>query len=173
MRKFITTALVVIVFGSIAYTLAYGFLDKYIFMEMAPKQPINFSHKIHAGDNEIPCQQCHIYARRSRVSGVPSVQRCMGCHKTVRIDSPEIKKLHSYWNSEKPIPWIKVHDVPDYVYFTHKRHIKRGLRCQECHGAVETMDIVERQFPIAMSWCLNCHKSKNPPGPADCWECHI
>ena len=173
MLRSIATAVVVVIVSIIAFTGGTTLLSSYVFKEDAPIQPINFSHKIHATDNEIPCQQCHIYARRSRSSGVPPVQRCMGCHATVRTDSPEIKKLHAYWNEQKPIPWVKIHNVPDYVYFPHKRHIRRGIKCQECHGPVETMARVRREAPLTMGWCLGCHMKKNPPGPSDCWACHI
>ena len=86
-------------------------------------QPIKFSHKIHAGDNLIPCQYCHIYARRSQVSGVPPVQICIGCHKLVATNLSEVKKLATFWKEKKPIPWVKIHDVPDFVRFIHQKHI--------------------------------------------------
>ena len=106
----------------------------------APEQPIAFSHKIHAGDNEIPCQYCHTEARRSPSAGVPSVNKCMGCHNEVATESPLIRQVSEYWENKEPIPWVKVHDLPDFVHFTHKRHVQAGIACQTCHGPVETMD---------------------------------
>ncbi len=88
--------------------LGVGFLISDQSLGRAPEQPINFSHRIHAGDNEIPCMYCHSYAERARVSGVPNVQRCMGCHKIIKPDSPEIQKVAGYWERKEPIPWIKV-----------------------------------------------------------------
>lgn len=129
-------------------------------------QPIKFSHKIHAGDNKIPCQYCHIYARRSQVSGAPPVQICMGCHKLIGTNLSEIKKLTKFWNDKEPIPWVKIHDVPDFVRFIHKKHINarnktypKGLQCQECHGPVQEMHVVEKFNPDfgLMGWCLECH----------------
>ncbi len=144
------------------------------FSDRSPIQPIEFSHTVHATDNEIPCQHCHIYAATTPVAGVPSVSKCMGCHKSVPSvrESPEILKLVDYWEKREPIPWIKVHDVPDFVHFTHKRHIKAGLACQECHGPVETMDRVTRVAPMRMPWCVECHTEREVENGRDCWTCH-
>ena len=129
-------------------------------------QPIKFSHIIHAADNQIPCQYCHIYARRSQVSGVPPVQLCMGCHKLIGTNLSEVKKLTKFWNDKQPIPWVKIHDVPDFVRFLHRKHINAknevyptGLKCQECHGPIEEMHVVQKADPRfgEMGWCLECH----------------
>jgi len=142
------------------------------FNNSSPIQPIAFSHKIHAGDNKIPCQYCHVYASRTPSAGVPSVQKCMGCHRSVATDKAEIIKVAQYYADREPIPWIKVHDVPDFVHFTHKRHIKAGLKCQECHGPVETMDRIQRQQLLRMPWCIDCHTRKKVENGRDCWTCH-
>ncbi|TDJ24588.1 MAG: hypothetical protein E2O58_05800, partial [Gammaproteobacteria bacterium] len=139
----------------------------------SPEQPIEFSHKVHAGENEIPCMYCHTQARRSISAGVPSVSKCVGCHKEIATERPQIRKLMSYWQNEEPIPWIKVHDLPDFVHFTHKRHVSAyaraaGIECQTCHGPVETMDrirvtsrAIDGSFQLDTPWemglCLNCH----------------
>lgn len=138
----------------------------------SPEQPIEFSHRIHAGDNEIPCQYCHVQARRSISAGVPSVYKCMGCHNEVATDRPQIKLLANYWRTGEPIPWIKVHDLPDFVHFTHKRHVAADIECQTCHGPVETMDVVSREAPVKMGLCLNCHKEHEVEFGTDCWTCH-
>lgn len=135
-------------------------------------QPIEFSHKIHAGDNQIPCQFCHIYAERARVSGVPSVQRCMGCHKVIKNDSPLIEKVSSYFQKKEPIPWVRVQALPDYVYFPHKRHLKAGLDCKECHGNVASMPRVIPPALFKMGWCIDCHTQKEVRNGKDCWTCH-
>jgi len=130
------------------------------------RQPIKFSHKIHAGDNQIHCQYCHIYARRSFTSGVPPVAICIGCHKFIGKDLDEVKKLIGYWERKEPIPWKKIHDVPDFVRFPHYKHINAknekypdGVPCQKCHGKIETMDVVKVTVPNfgLMGWCLTCH----------------
>ncbi len=149
-----------------------GYVISEAYVGRTPAQPIEFSHVIHAGKNEIPCRYCHIYVTRSRVSGVPNVQRCMGCHKVINKDAPEIQKLTAYWDSKEPIPWIKVHNLPDHVYFPHKRHVKAGLDCRECHGDVASMERITRVSSLKMGWCLKCHTKKQVKNGRDCWTCH-
>ncbi len=132
-------------------------------------QPILFPHFIHAGKFKINCMYCHTYARRSEVSGIPPVAKCIGCHlhiPAVRNNS-RIKKLFSYWKQKKPIPWLKVHDLPDFVHFTHERHIQRFIFkdgrptqqvCGMCHGDVKTFTVDRKIRPLTMGWCLSCHK---------------
>jgi hypothetical protein len=142
------------------------------YSDRAPVQPIEFSHRIHAGENDIPCLYCHVYADRTPSAGVPSVARCMGCHESIATDRPEIQKVQQYWDEQQPIPWIKVHDVPDFVHFTHKRHVRAGIECQQCHGPVETMDRIERQESLRMPWCVECHTEREVDNGRDCWTCH-
>jgi hypothetical protein len=132
----------------------------------AGSQPIKFSHKVHAGDNQIDCQYCHIYARRSYSSGAPPVAICAGCHKFVGQQLDEVKKVMGYWERQEPIPWVKIHDVPDFVRYPHYKHINAknetyqdGIPCQDCHGPVEMMDVVQKFNPDfgLMGWCLQCH----------------
>jgi hypothetical protein len=115
---------------------------------------------------------CHVQARRSIAAGVPSVNKCMGCHAEVATNRPQIRLLADYWESKEPVPWIKVHDLSDFVHFTHKRHIAAGIACQTCHGPVETMDVVSREAPVKMGLCLNCHKENQVQNGTDCWTCH-
>jgi len=133
------------------------------------KQPIAFSHKTHALKNEVPCEFCHIYARRSLASGIPPVRTCFGCHETIEgtteQQKAEISKVIAYWEDQKVIPWKKIHDVPDFVYFSHKRHIKVGFDCTNCHGDVSKLDEINMgnlQQELSMGWCLTCHKEKHP-----------
>ncbi len=139
------------------------------------KQPIKFSHLVHAQTNLIPCQYCHIYARRSQVSGVPPMAICIGCHSDrpgisgalkASLQLSEVKKLLQFWREKKPIPWVKVHDVPDFVRYRHDAHINaknekypNGVPCQECHGKIQDMHVVKRFFPNfgQMGWCMECH----------------
>lgn len=134
------------------------------------EQPIAFNHKLHAGEKQIPCQYCHAYARRSPAAGVPSVQACMGCHSLVAVNRPEVRKLAAFWEQKQPIPWVKIHDLPDFVYFSHKRHVRAGVKCQECHGAVETMEQVVQAASLEMGWCLSCHRQRG--ASIDCATCH-
>lgn len=170
-NKIITYVIFLIVFvvmGLVGYSVV---LAK--FYGKQPTQPINFSHKIHAGDNEVPCLYCHVYAERSRHSGAPSVERCMGCHKIIKTDSPEIQKLTKYWEEKKPIEWVKVHNLPDFVYFPHKRHVRAKVDCKECHGDIASMPVVKRVSSLKMGWCLKCHGKKKVKNGRDCWTCHI
>jgi len=148
-----------------------------------PVQPIHFSHKIHAGDNGIDCKYCHSNARVSKTSGIPSLNVCMNCHKGIsevaettateeyskEFYDGEIQKLYDavgwknfkYTGETKPVQWVRVHNLPDFAYYNHSQHVSvAGLKCQECHGAVEEMEILEQHAPLTMGWCLDCHKSK-------------
>ena len=106
----------------------------------APVQPIPFSHKLHAGDNKIPCLYCHSGAEKSRHATIPSVNVCMNCHTVVKTDSPHIKKIQEAYANNTPIEWVRVHELPDYVYFPHKRHVAKGVACETCHGNVKAME---------------------------------
>ncbi len=142
-----------------------------VYQAPAPAQPIEFSHAIHAGSYGIDCQYCHADARRSVYAGLPSVQRCMGCHKIVAAQgNPEIQKLHQYWNTKQSIPWLRIHKLPGFVEFQHRRHIQVGLACQTCHGPVETMARVAQVAPLTMGWCIACHAERQ--GPLECVTCH-
>ncbi len=136
----------------------------------APPQPIPFSHKVHAGENRIGCTACHVYAERGPVAGIPSMQRCHGCHKFVSRGKPPVEAFLAAYEGGRIIEWIRVHRLPDHVYFTHERHLATGVRCQECHGAVETMDVVRQVSPLSMGWCLECHERKR--ASRDCLACH-
>jgi hypothetical protein len=151
---------------------------------VAPEQPIRFNHRIHAGDNHIGCTACHAYAERGPVAGIPSMARCQGCHKFVKEDkdSPaitaEIQALLRKLEDGKAIEWVRVHRVPDHVFFTHERHVLAGVRCQECHGEVERMEVVRQVSPLTMGWCLECHRKKQVEKPVErarlteCLTCH-
>ena len=153
--------------------LVVGFyVNATFFPGTSPEQPINFSHRIHAGENQIPCMYCHVQARRSISAGVPSVNKCLGCHAEGAPDSPQIPFLACYFETKEPIPWIKVHDLPDFVHFTHKRHVQADIECQTCHGPVETMDVVSREAPLKMGLCLDCHRKNEVEHGTDCWTCH-
>ena len=135
-----------------------------------PTQPIPFSHKLHAGDKQIPCQYCHASARRSSVAGIPPLNTCMGCHKVIATDKDNIKFIAEHYKNNDPIVWTKVHDLPDYVRFPHKMHVAAGLACQDCHGPVQTMETVEQVAPLQMGWCVGCHKDRKVS--VECSTCH-
>ncbi|MCK9400076.1 MAG: c-type cytochrome [Bacteroidales bacterium] len=128
-----------------------------------PDQPILFSHKIHAGDNQIDCKYCHITVTQSKLAGIPSVNLCMNCHTAVRngrnTGTVEIAKIYSAIETGKPIQWIKVHNLPDHSYFNHAQHVVTGkVQCESCHGDVKTMDRIRQMQPLSMGWCIDCHR---------------
>lgn len=130
-----------------------------------PEQPIWFSHKIHAGQNQIDCQYCHFTADKSMHSGIPPVQVCLNCHNQIKkgkiTGEKEIAKIFEAVNNNKPIEWVKVHNLPDHVYYNHSQHVNIGkLECEECHGAVEKMDEIIQVNDLSMGWCVECHRTK-------------
>lgn len=147
----------------------------------APDQPIKFSHKLHAGTMAIDCQYCHIGVEKGRHAIIPSVNICMNCHTVARKDKPEIIKLTQYYEEGKPIPWKRIHKVPDYAYFNHSVHVNKGLQCESCHGNVGEMETVSQVRQFTMAACLDCHRKphENLPylqnvktGPEHCAACH-
>ncbi|MGO2358426.1 MAG: c-type cytochrome [Mesonia sp.] len=166
-----------------AYFVYGFFMQVGVDQGYAPVQPIHYSHRIHAGDNQIECKYCHSSARVSKTSGVPSLNVCMNCHKSVSEVAPEtatedytkdfydgeISKLYdavgwdtetqSYTGEEKPVKWVRIHNLPDFAYFNHSQHVSvAGIACQECHGPVEEMEIMRQEAPLTMGWCINCHR---------------
>ncbi len=133
-------------------------------------QPIDFSHAHHVTEIGIDCQFCHAYARRGPVAGIPSVQRCAGCHRVVLSEQPEILKVLEYWENEEPIPWVRVHDLPDHVRFTHKAHVRAGVGCEACHGDVARMEAAVQVESLSMGWCVSCHEDRG--ATRDCLACH-
>ena len=124
----------------------------------SPAQPLAFSHKLHAGDNHIACLYCHYGARTSRHAGIPSASVCMGCHGMLGKQTVDLEKLKEAVQLERPIAWVKVHNLPDFVYFNHSQHVVSGVACARCHGRVEEMDRMEQSAPLTMGWCLDCHR---------------
>ncbi|HEU5415470.1 MAG TPA: cytochrome c3 family protein, partial [Candidatus Angelobacter sp.] len=124
----------------------------------SPAQPIAFPHKVHSGDNRIPCLYCHYAARTSRHAGIPPTSVCMNCHTLLEKQTVEIEKLKEYVQQQRPIRWVKIHNLPDFVYFNHSQHVLSGVACQKCHGPVESMTRVTQFAPLTMGWCLQCHR---------------
>ena len=133
------------------------------------KQPISFSHRVHATDKHIDCFYCHSYPERSLNAGLPSADKCLGCHNYIIPQHQEILKLKAFKAAGQDIPWVRVYYNPDHVFFPHYRHIGAGLACQECHGEVETADRL-RQVTFYMGLCINCHTRKK--APKNCANCH-
>jgi len=186
-NQFIMFVLVIGFLLSSAY-FTYGYLMQIgIDQGYAPIQPIHYSHKIHAGANQIECKYCHSSARVSKHSGIPSLNVCMNCHEyigeyngeedlengyTKDFYTNEIKKLYSavgwdeesqvYTGNTQPVKWIRIHNLPDFVYFNHAQHAQVAkIECQTCHGPVEEMEILYQYSPLTMGWCIDCHRESN------------
>lgn len=136
----------------------------------SPDQPIPYSHKIHAGDNKIPCLYCHSNADNSRYATVPGLSICMNCHTVVKPESPLIQQIAESYKKNEPIQWIKVHDLPDFVLFNHKRHVKKDVACAVCHGDVASEVKVQQLKSLTMGFCVDCHRVNK--APIDCSTCH-
>ena len=186
-NQFLVLVSVVIILLSSAY-FAYGYmLQVGVDQGYMPIQPIHYSHKIHAGANQIECQYCHSSAKKSKHSGIPSLNVCMNCHENIadyngeedlekgytkEFYTNEIKKLYkavgwdentqSYTGDTEPVKWVRIHNLPDFVYFNHAQHVTvAGVDCQKCHGPVEEMEILYQYSPLTMGWCINCHRETN------------
>lgn len=170
------------------FTIVAAFAITYYFTKPAregigysPDQPINFSHKLHAGQMAIDCKYCHNGVDKSRYALVPSANICMNCHSVARKDRPDIKKLTSYFEKGQPIEWKRIHKLPEYTYFNHSVHVNRGITCDNCHGNVQNMDKVMQVQSFTMAACLNCHRNAHEMlpklaninnGPDNCFACH-
>ncbi len=125
----------------------------------APKQPIAFSHKLHAGQYEIDCNYCHTGVNKSKSANIPSPNICMNCHSAIKTESPEIQKIYAAIENDKPIEWVRIHNLPDLAYFNHAQHVKvGGVECQTCHGPIEEMEVVRQHSLLTMGWCIDCHR---------------
>jgi cytochrome c2 len=130
----------------------------------APKQPIAFSHKIHAGQYEIDCKYCHVGVMKGKSATIPSVNICMNCHNQIKSGTTtgegEIAKIVSAYNENKPIEWVRIHNLPDLAYFNHAQHVNvGGIECQTCHGPIQEMDVVRQHSLLTMGWCIDCHRN--------------
>jgi hypothetical protein len=133
-------------------------LPSYAQYEPVP-QPIRFSHKHHVGDVGLDCRYCHTSVEKSSFAGMPSTETCLTCHSQLFRGSPLLAPLHESARTNTPIPWNRVHDLPDFVYFNHSIHVNKGVSCVQCHGRVDQMPLMLRVSSLNMQWCLNCHRS--------------
>lgn len=130
--------------------------------QMPVEQPIEFDHRHHAGDEKIDCQYCHWTVDKSPSAGIPSTTVCMSCHAQVWNKSPYLTEVRKAFFSDMPIQWVRVHNLPDFVYFNHAIHVNKGVGCASCHGRIDQMGAVEQFAPLTMAWCLECHRNPEP-----------
>lgn len=138
--------------------LWYYFTPTYSAVGYQPTQPVPYSHAIHVGQLGLDCRYCHTYVENSNMANVPDAGTCMNCHISVKADSPALAPIRDSWKSGQPVNWVRVHRLPDFVYFNHSIHVARGVSCVECHGRVDQEDVIAQQKPLSMGWCLDCHR---------------
>ena len=125
----------------------------------APKQPIAYSHKLHAGQYKIDCNYCHTGVNKGKQATIPAANICMNCHGVIKKESPEIQKIYAAIEQNRPIEWVSVHNLPDLAYFNHAQHVNVGnVQCTTCHGEIEKMEVVEQRSSLTMGWCIDCHR---------------
>jgi hypothetical protein len=124
-----------------------------------PEQPVPFSHKHHVTGLGLQCQYCHVSVEKSSYAGIPPTKTCMNCHAQIWTNAALLQPVRDSWATGQSLPWIKVHDLPDYVYFSHEIHVNKGLGCASCHGRVDQMPLMYAQNTLQMEWCLNCHRN--------------
>lgn len=147
-----------VVAAVIGFFWYYG-SPKYTDVGYRPKQPIPYSHKLHAGDLGLDCRYCHSAVESSKHANVPPTQTCMNCHKVVKTESEKLAPLRASWESGVPVEWVRVHKTPEYAYFNHAPHLRAGVGCVSCHGRIDQMEEVAQAQPLSMGWCLDCHRN--------------
>jgi menaquinone reductase, multiheme cytochrome c subunit len=128
----------------------------------SPKQPLPFSHQLHAGELGMDCRYCHNTVEDSAQASIPPTQTCMNCHANIRRDSEKLIPVRESHSTGMPVPWVRVHDLPDFAYFNHSAHVNRGVGCVSCHGRIDKMEVVHQDQPLTMGWCLECHRNPEP-----------
>lgn len=159
-RNKIFITIVVLIFVSVVIKASVdGLFNIGVQQGYQPTQPIAFSHKIHAGQFQIDCQYCHTGVRKSKNANIPSANICMNCHSQIKTESSQIQLIYKAIEDERPIEWVRVHNLPDLAYFNHAQHVNvGGIECQTCHGPIEEMDVVQQHTRLTMGWCINCHR---------------
>ncbi len=159
---FVKPALVIVLFCVPVYAVSllyYGGSPRTTDVGYMPKQPVEYSHALHADELGIDCRYCHNTVEQSAQASIPATQTCMNCHKLIRNSSQKLIPIIESHTTGMPVEWIRVHDLPDYAYFNHSAHVNRGIGCVSCHGRVDKMKEVYQVNTLSMSWCLDCHRN--------------
>ncbi|MGJ3243990.1 MAG: cytochrome c3 family protein [Opitutales bacterium] len=153
----------IIILGLITSSLiagvTYYFTPKYTRVGYMPTQPVAFDHSLHVDQLGMDCRYCHTYVDQAGHSNIPSTNTCMNCHSLVQTESPKLAPVRESYASGEPIPWVRIHKTPEYVYFNHAVHVNRGISCLHCHGQVNEMEVVYHAEPLSMAFCLECHRA--------------
>jgi hypothetical protein len=155
-RKILIAMILVLTALTAAFT--YYATPKYTNVGYQPIQPVPFDHSLHVGQLGLDCRYCHTSVDKSGTAGIPATSTCMNCHATILPDSAALAPVRESYASGKPVPWVRIHNLPDYVYFNHSVHVNRGISCVECHGQVNEMSIVHQDKSLSMLFCLECHR---------------
>lgn len=154
-----TILIAILVIGATAVIAFYYYATpKYTRVGFAPAQPVAFDHSLHAGQLGLDCRYCHSNVERSGHANVPATSTCMNCHNQIRTDSPALELVRRSYETGEAIPWVRVHQIPDFVNFNHSVHVNRGVSCYDCHGQVNEMQVVRHDRPLSMAFCLECHR---------------
>ncbi|MDE3058089.1 MAG: cytochrome c3 family protein [Bacteroidota bacterium] len=151
---------VIVALAAVAWAANEIYLSGYTTEQnVAREQPVPFSHKHHVNDEGLSCAYCHTSADKSSFAGIPPTYTCMTCHSQIWTTSPMLEPVRESFRTQKPLQWIRVHDLPDFVYFNHSIHISKGIGCETCHGRVDQMPLMRRQNTLFMAWCIDCHRA--------------
>jgi hypothetical protein len=146
----------------VGFLLLYSRSPLMLNMRQPVPQPVQFDHRHHAGDEAIDCRYCHSTVEASPSAGYPSVSTCLNCHAQIWNASPLLEPVRAFYFADQPIPWNRVHNLPDFVYFNHSIHVSKGVGCVTCHGRVDLMPSISQAQPLTMRWCLDCHRDPAP-----------
>lgn len=159
--KIIGAAVALAVVGGVGL-FAYVSYPRNLDTGYSPVQPVPYSHKLHAGNLGLDCYYCHSTVYRAAYAAIPATETCMNCHARVKQTSPVLQPVRDSYESGQPIPWVKIHTLPSYVYFNHSAHVNAGVSCVSCHGRIDQMVEVKQAQPLNMGWCLDCHRNPAP-----------
>jgi len=140
----------------------YYFSPWYTQVGYQPKQPVQYSHKLHAGEMGMDCRYCHYAVEQHDHANVPPTQVCMNCHAQVKADSVKLAPVRESYAQDKPIEWVRINKIPDHAHFKHQAHVQAGVGCVECHGRIDQMPVVSQVKPLSMGWCIDCHRNPAP-----------
>jgi hypothetical protein len=163
-NKVVLGALLLLATGPIyaGLLLWYGANPVTLNVGYAPVQPVPYSHALHVGKLGMDCRYCHNTVEKTGMAALPATETCMNCHANILANSPKLAPVRESYKTGMPVPWVKVHDVAEYVYFNHSAHVNAGVGCVECHGRIDLMERVETVKPLNMGWCLDCHRDPRP-----------
>lgn len=152
--------LVLMALGATAVVAFYYYAQpQYTRVGFSPNQPVPFDHALHVGQLGLDCRYCHSHVEQSGTANIPASSTCMNCHNQIRSESPLLEMVRESYESGEAIPWVRVHQVPDFVYFNHAVHVNRGVSCYDCHGQVNEMQVVNHAKSHSMAFCLECHRT--------------